>query len=105
MNAQENVSERAVVETVNRYVGRDVAAMDDLSDDIGLDSIDRLNLMTTVEQEHGVHLSDEEIASISNLRDLLRLLNAVSGEENPGTGTQPGENRERPSNENHRRKS
>jgi len=105
MNAQENVSERAVVETVNRYVGRDVAAMDDLSDDIGLDSIDRLNLMTTVEQEHGVHLSDEEIASISNLRDLLRLLNAVSGEENPEAGAQSAAKRERPSNANHRRKS
>ena len=83
MNEQENVSARAVVETVTRYVGRDVAATDDLSDDIGLDSIDRLNLMTTVEQEHGVHLSDDEIASISNLRDLLRLLNTVAGEGNP----------------------
>ena len=83
MNGQENISERAVVETVTRYVGKDVAASDDLSDDIGLDSIDRLNLMTTVEQEHGVHLSDDEIASISNLRDLLRLLNAVAGEGNP----------------------
>ena len=83
MNGQANISERAVVETVTRYVGKDIAPTDDLSDDIGLDSIDRLNLMTTVEQEHGVHLSDEEIASISNLRDLLRLLNAVAGEENP----------------------
>ncbi len=83
MNGQENITERAVVETVTRYVGKDVAMTDDLSDDIGLDSIDRLNLMTTVEQEHGVHLSDEEIASISNLRDLLRLLNAVAGEVNP----------------------
>ena len=83
MNAQENISERAVVETVTRYVGKDVAPTDDLSDDIGLDSIDRLNLMTTVEEEHGVHLSDEEIASISNLRDLLRLLNAVAGDGNP----------------------
>ena len=80
MNGQENISERAVVETVTRYVGKDVAVTDDLSDDIGLDSIDRLNLMTTVEQEHGVHLSDDEIASISNLRDLLRLLNVVAGE-------------------------
>jgi len=105
MSVQENVSERAVAETVNRYVGRDVAPMDDLSDDIGLDSIDRLNLMTTVEQEHGVHLSDEEIASISNLRDLLRLLNAVSGEANPEAGARPAANRERPSNANHRRKS
>ena len=83
MNGQENISERAVVETVTRYVGKDVAVTDDLSDDIGLDSIDRLNLMTTVEQEHGVHLSEEEIASISNLRDLLRLLNAVAGDGNP----------------------
>jgi acyl carrier protein len=78
MKAHNNLSERAIVETVARYVGRDVDAADDFSDDIGLDSIDRLNLMATVEKEHDVYLSDEALSSVSNLRDLLKALEVES---------------------------
>ncbi len=84
MKARENLSERAIVETITRYVGREVAAKDDFADDIGLDSIDRLSLVTAVEQAHAIELSDEEIASISTLRDLLNLLKVDSGESGPG---------------------
>ncbi len=72
-----------IVETVTRYIGHEVSLTDDFSDDVGLDSIDRLNLMTAVEQAHDIELSDEEIASVSTLQDLLSLLKADSGD---GTG-------------------
>ncbi len=82
-----------IVETVTRYIGHEVSLTDDFSDDVGLDSIDRLNLMTAVEQAHDIELTDEEIASISTLRDLLHLLKVDSGEsgaavgaKNPGSG-------------------
>lgn len=78
MKSRNDLSERAIAETVARYVGRDVAATDDFSDDIGLDSIDRLNLMATVEKEHDVYLSDEALSSVSNLRDLLKALEVES---------------------------
>ena len=70
----------AIVETVTRYIGHEVSLADDFSDDVGLDSIDRLNLMTAVEQAHDIELSDDEIASVSTLGDLLSLLKADSGD-------------------------
>ncbi len=83
----------AIVETVTRYIGHEVSLTDDFSDDVGLDSIDRLNLVTAVEQAHDIELSDEEIASISTLQDLLHLLKVDSedsgtgaGEKKPGIG-------------------
>ncbi len=75
-----------IVETVTRYIGHEVSLTDDFSDDVGLDSIDRLNLMTAVEQAHDIELSDQEIASISTLRDLLSLLKPGSGESGAGAG-------------------
>ncbi len=69
-----------IVETVTRYIGHEVSLTDDLSDDVGLDSIDRLNLMMAVEQAHDIELSDDEIASVSNLQDLLSLLKAEPGD-------------------------
>ena len=76
----------AVVATVTRYIGHEVSLTDDFSDDIGLDSIDRLNLMTAVEQAHDIELSDQEMASISTLRDLLSVLKPDSGDPSPDAG-------------------
>ena len=82
----------AIVETVTRYIGHEVSLTDDFSDDVGLDSIDRLNLMTAVEQTPDIELSDEEIATVDTLADLLSLLKAESrdnggeaGEKRPKT--------------------
>jgi len=75
-----------IVETVTRYIGHEVSLTDDFSDDVGLDSIDRLNLMTAVEQAHDIELSDEEIASVSTLQDLLSLLKVEPG----GGGAEAG---------------
>jgi acyl carrier protein len=76
----------AIVETVTRYIGYEVSPTDDFSDDVGLDSIDRLNLMTAVEQAHDIELSDEEMASISTLRDLLNLLRPHAQDRSPDAG-------------------
>ena len=75
-----------VVETVTRYIGHEVSLTDDFSDDVGLDSIDRLNLMTAVEQAHDVELSDEEIASVNTLGDLLHLLKVDSADSGAEAG-------------------
>ncbi len=75
-----------IVETVTRYIGHEVSLTDDFSDDVGLDSIDRLNLMTAVEQAHDIELSDEEIASVSTLQDLLSLLKAEAGDSAADAG-------------------
>lgn len=84
MKAQIRNLSGTIVETVTRYIGHEISLTDNLADDVGLDSIDRLNLMTAVEQAHDIELSDEEMASISTLQDLLRLKEAGPG--NPGAG-------------------
>ncbi len=76
----------AIVETVTRYIGHEVSLTDDFSDDVGLDSIDRLNLMTAVEQAHDIEMSDQEMASISTLRDLLNLLRPHAQDRGPDAG-------------------
>ena len=78
----------AIVETVTRYIGHEVSLTDDFSDDVGLDSIDRLNLMTAVEQAHDIELSDQEMASISTLRDLLSVLKPDSRDHGPDASDQ-----------------
>ncbi len=83
MRTQISDSPGAIVDTVTRYIGYEVALTDDFSDDVGLDSIDRLNLMTAVEQAHNIELSDEEIASVSTLEELLHLLKAGGSHESP----------------------
>ncbi len=86
MRTRNSIFPNTIVETVSRYIGHEVSLTDDFSDDVGLDSIDRLNLMTAVEQAHDIELSDEEIASVSTLQDLLSLLKAESG----GSAAQAG---------------
>lgn len=86
MRTRNSIFPNTIVETVTRYIGHEVSLTDDFSDDVGLDSIDRLNLMTAVEQAHDIELSDEEIASVSTLQDLLSLLKAESG----GSAAQAG---------------
>ena len=73
---------------MTRYIGHEVSLTDDFSDDVGLDSIDRLNLMTAVEQAHDIELSDQEMASISTLRDLLSVLKPDSRDLGPDASDQ-----------------
>jgi len=86
MRAQIRDFPGAIVETVTHYIGYEVSLTDDFSDDVGLDSIDRFNLMTAVEQAHDVELSDEEMATVSTLRDLLNLLKPDAGDRGPDAG-------------------
>ncbi len=86
MRTQNSDFPAAIVATVTRYIGHEVSLTDDFSDDVGLDSIDRLNLMTAVEQAHDIELSDQEMASISTLRDLLSVLKPGSGDRGANAG-------------------
>ncbi len=83
MRAQIRDFPGAIVETVTRYIGHEVSLTDDFADDVGLDSIDRLSLMTAVEQAHDVELTDVEMASIATLRDLLNLLKPGAADRGP----------------------
>jgi acyl carrier protein len=77
MRTHEPIAEASVRETVAQFIGRnsgEIPATADFSEDLGLDSLDRLDLMAEVEKQHHVYLSDEALSSISNLQDLLNAL-------------------------------
>jgi acyl carrier protein len=47
---------------------------DDFEEDLGLDSLDRLDVMAAVEDELGVQIPDEQFSEIRNLDGLLKAL-------------------------------
>ncbi len=83
MNAQKTISEQALRQTVAEFVYReaeDISATDHFEDDLGLDSIDRIDLLTEVEKRHDVAFSDEQIVAIVNLDQLVQTLSEETGE-------------------------
>ena len=71
------ITEVALRDTVAQFMfchPEEIRVTDDFSEDLGLDSIDRLDLLTEVEQRHCVLFSDAQISSVSNLNDVLDAL-------------------------------
>ena len=82
MTAQKRIAEASVRMTVAQFIGQDLGQVSetaDFSEDLGMDSLDRLELMAAVEKEYDVTLSDEELSSVSNIRELIRALAAAPG--------------------------
>jgi acyl carrier protein len=80
MTAQERIAEASIRMTVAQFIGQDLGQVSetaDFSEDLGMDSLDRLELMAAVEKEYDVTLSDEELSSGSNMRELIRALAAA----------------------------
>ena len=64
-----------------RGVRRDLRAGDRLRDDLGLDSLALAELVTSLEDELGLALaSDERVASVETVGELLDILRSVRGE-------------------------
>ena len=47
---------------------------DDLLTDLGLDSLDLVEVMLTIEDRLGVEFTSEEIANLSTLKDVVQLI-------------------------------
>ncbi len=80
MTAHEPIAETSVRTIVARFIGGDLGQVSetaDFSEDLGMDSLDRLELMAALEKEYDVTLSDEELSTVSNMRELIRALAAA----------------------------
>jgi len=65
------VSVETIQELVGRQLGRrGVRADDHLVADLGVESIDILNLVRTTEEKFQVSITDDEISSLQTVRDL-----------------------------------
>ncbi len=66
-----SVSVEAIQELVGRQLGRrGVKADDHLMADLGVESIDILNLVRTLEEKFHVAVTDDEITGLQTVRDL-----------------------------------
>jgi acyl carrier protein len=67
------------LDEVRRTIGlvlgrREVAADDRLTEDLGAESIDVLNVMVTLEQKYGVSIDESAMSVVSTVRDLYDLV-------------------------------
>jgi acyl carrier protein len=81
MTMKEPVTLESIQDLVGRQLGRRGVRPDDhLVADLGIESIDILNLANTVEEKYDLALQDEEISGLQTVRDLHALvLRKVSG--------------------------
>ncbi len=80
MRVHDPIAEATVRATVAQFIGQDLGQISetaDFSEDLGMDSLDRLELLAAVEKEYDVTLSDDELSSVSNMRELIRALAAT----------------------------
>lgn len=69
------VTVEAIQELVGRQLGRrGVKADDHLVADLGVESIDVLNLVRALEEKFGVSLNDDEVAGLQTVRDLHAII-------------------------------
>lgn len=51
-----------------------IGPYEDFEEDLGLDSLDRLDLLAEVEDELGIRISEDVISEVRNLDDLLKVV-------------------------------
>ena len=80
MKTFETISEE-VIELVTDRIGGDISVKldDNLTSDLGADSLDIVELIVDVERKYDIHLSDDDTAKIHTVRDIaLHIFNAIN---------------------------
>jgi acyl carrier protein len=58
----------------------DIGPHEDFEEDLGLDSLDRLDLLAEVEDELGIRISEDQVSEVRNLSDLMKAVGARARE-------------------------
>ena len=56
--------------------GKEVLPASRIKEDLGADSLDVLQLLMTIEEEHGIVIPDEALASFQTVQDIVDYLEA-----------------------------
>jgi acyl carrier protein len=62
---------------IDEYAGVDpekITLESHLEDDLGLDSLDRIELMMAAEDEFGIEVSDDQTKALGTVQDAVRLI-------------------------------
>ncbi len=79
MTTPVHISESTLRNAIAKFAYIDpkkIEVTSDFGDDLGLDSLDRLELLAEIEERHGILLPDDQLTQIWNLGDLVKALNA-----------------------------
>ena len=63
-----------VVESISKFTDEEITAESHIIDDLGLDSLDTVELVMALEEEFDIEISDEHAAGIRIVGDIARLL-------------------------------
>ena len=80
MKTFETISDE-VIELVTDRIGGDISVKldDNLTSDLGADSLDIVELIVDVERKYDIHLSDDDTAKIHTVRDIaLHVFNTIN---------------------------
>lgn len=83
MNTSVDISETTLRNTIAKFTfldPEDIGVTSDFGDDLGLDSLDRFELLAEIEERHDVLLPDELLTKIWNLGDLVKALEPAAGD-------------------------
>lgn len=62
----------------------DIRLEAELADDLGMDSLDAVELSIAIERQFNVAVSDEQVAKLQTVADILRLVERLAGERASG---------------------
>lgn len=64
-----------IKELAQEYTEADITLDTELRSDLGLTSFDLVSLLSEVEEKYGVQISEEDIASLITVKDLIEYIN------------------------------
>jgi len=66
-----------------KRIPTDQVTIDSTFQELGLDSLDAVNILFELEGEFNVNISDEQARQIKNVRQMIEGVNALIGEKKP----------------------
>ncbi|MGH7265056.1 MAG: acyl carrier protein [Candidatus Rokuibacteriota bacterium] len=79
--------ERRVKQILTNRLGiptEDIRLEAELADDLGIDSLDAVELSIAIERQFNIAVSDEQIAKLRTVADILCLVERLAGEQASG---------------------
>jgi acyl carrier protein len=79
--------ERRVKQILTNRLGiatEDIRLGAELADDLGMDSLDAVELSIAIERQFAIAISDEQVAKLRTVDDIVQLVQRLTGERGSG---------------------